>query len=344
MQGSFQGSGWQRWLEVSAAVEDCKLASHARRATLNLQSARTVATAEVLAVFGHLFVGSAPCRLVAAAWACTCHSLHQGAGSEGMSCITQAERFAMPNSAGSANSGAPGLQGRRLVMRDNVHLFDPGSEQHEVLATEGTASTSPGNLPISWFCIILHVILLCNYNVLSSRICQLIPFARAYWSPSGSEVATCPREDARGTWMTMRDVCGIFGAATMMFSHSSTILVPISANVVKFSCTNVVHAGAPDIDIVFVHGIRGGPFVTWRRVRTPKTLDPSTGNLQMAVPDMRHELCWPIVWLKADVPGARLLSLEYAAPASGWEVGCPLTSGTWQCSSCSRSNAGYRAA
>ena len=47
VQGSFHGSRWQRWLEVSAAVEDCKLASHARRATLNLQSARTVATAEV---------------------------------------------------------------------------------------------------------------------------------------------------------------------------------------------------------------------------------------------------------------------------------------------------------
>ena len=51
MQGSFQGSEWQRWLEVSAAVEDCKLASHARRATLNLQSARTVASAEVIAHF-----------------------------------------------------------------------------------------------------------------------------------------------------------------------------------------------------------------------------------------------------------------------------------------------------
>lgn len=82
-------------------------------------------------------------------------------------------------------------------------------------------------------------------------------------------------------------------------------------------------AGAPDIDIVFVHGIRGGPFVTWRRVRTAKTLDPNTGNLQMAVPDMRHDLCWPTVWLKGDIPGARLLSLEYAAPASGWEVRRP---------------------
>ena len=71
-----------------------------------------------------------------------------------MLCITQAESFAMPDSADSANSGAPGMQGRRLVMRDNVHLFDPGSEQHEVLATEGTASTSPGNFPILWFFII----------------------------------------------------------------------------------------------------------------------------------------------------------------------------------------------
>ena len=63
--------------------------------------------------------------------------------------------------------------------------------------------------------------------------------------------------------------------------------------------------------------------MTWRRVRTPKTLDPRTGSLQVAAPEMQHELCWPTVWLKADVPGARLLSLEYAAPASGWEVKHP---------------------
>ena len=49
-------------------------------------------------------------------------------------------------------------------------------------------------------------------------------------------------------------------------------------------------------------------------------LDPNTGSLEMAVPEMRQDLCWPTVWLKADIPGARLLSLEYAAPASGWEV------------------------
>ncbi len=34
--------------------------------------------------------------------------------------------------------------GRRLVMGDGVHLFDPLAPHHEVLAREGTASRSKG--------------------------------------------------------------------------------------------------------------------------------------------------------------------------------------------------------
>lgn len=40
--------------------------------------------------------------------------------------------------------GSAALQGPRLVMRDTVHLFNPGARHHHVLATEGTASSSPG--------------------------------------------------------------------------------------------------------------------------------------------------------------------------------------------------------
>ena len=57
----------------------------------------------------------------------------------------QAETLLLPSAGGSGTRSAPALQGRRLVMRDNVHLFDPGAEHHEVLATEGTGATSPGN-------------------------------------------------------------------------------------------------------------------------------------------------------------------------------------------------------
>ena len=68
------------------------------------------------------------------------------------------------------------------------------------------------------------------------------------------------------------------------------------------------------MDVVFVHGIRGGAFATWRREGV-QNLQPGhkPGNLD-------HPYCWPSTWLPQDVPEARLLSMEYAAPASGWEV------------------------
>ena len=78
-------------------------------------------------------------------------NLRQVPGAEPCAWEMQAESFAMPASTGPAASRSqPGLQGHRLVMRDNVHLFDPGAEHHEVLATEGTATTSPGkpHLPV----------------------------------------------------------------------------------------------------------------------------------------------------------------------------------------------------
>lgn len=74
-------------------------------------------------------------------------------------------------------------------------------------------------------------------------------------------------------------------------------------------------ADAPLVDVVFVHGIRGGPFATWRRVRSP------VGAVVDGSAPIAHKACWPSTWLAQDCPRARLLSLEYAAPASGWEVG-----------------------
>ncbi len=70
------------------------------------------------------------------------------------------------------------------------------------------------------------------------------------------------------------------------------------------------------MDVVFVHGIRGGAFATWRREGV-QNLQPGhkPGSLD-------HLYCWPSTWLPQDVPEARLLSMEYAAPASGWEVTC----------------------
>ncbi len=148
MQGSFQGSEWQRWLDVSASTEDCKLSSHARRATLNLESAQALASAEV----------RSSVSLALSSWSSRVHcsvptSYPQGKYARGMVTwrIAQMDEVGMRQPlSGAAGSGNTALQGPRLVMRDTVHLFDPGARHHHVLATEGTATASPGTIKTGW--------------------------------------------------------------------------------------------------------------------------------------------------------------------------------------------------
>lgn len=86
--------------------------------------------------------------------------------------------------------------------------------------------------------------------------------------------------------------------------------------------TTLCCAGAPLVDVVFVHGIRGGAFATWRA---------SGGQYGAASRNLRHGVCWPSAWLAEDVPGARLLTVEYAAPVSAWEVRRDADQGTNSC-------------
>ena len=70
---------------------------------------------------------------------------------------------------------------------------------------------------------------------------------------------------------------------------------------------------APLIDVVFVHGLRGGAFATWR------TASRGAARGRAAPLGLTPSDVWPAAWLAADVPRARLLSVDYAAPVSGWE-------------------------
>ena len=69
--------------------------------------------------------------------------------------------------------------------------------------------------------------------------------------------------------------------------------------------------GGPEMDIVFIHGIRGGAFITWRQEQA-FVRGGARGNVD-------HSVCWPAAWLAPLFPTARLITAEYAAPATWWE-------------------------
>lgn len=66
----------------------------------------------------------------------------------------------------------------------------------------------------------------------------------------------------------------------------------------------------PVIDVVFVHGLMGGPYRTWR-IADDKT---STTNALVEKIDEdagKEGTCWPEEWLSVDLPGSRLLTVKY---------------------------------
>ena len=65
-----------------------------------------------------------------------------------------------------------------------------------------------------------------------------------------------------------------------------------------------------DIDIVFIHGIKGSPFYTWRQNDSIKN---------------SYTYCWPKDWLSVDYPNSRVISVEYKSTLSDWLLSCPLS-------------------
>lgn len=60
-----------------------------------------------------------------------------------------------------------------------------------------------------------------------------------------------------------------------------------------------------DMDVVFVHGLRGGALITWRIKREFDIMD---SNLTI----------WPRDWLAEEFPNVRIMSVEYDARITNW--------------------------
>ncbi|XP_078474549.1 protein SERAC1 isoform X2 [Lampetra planeri] len=70
-------------------------------------------------------------------------------------------------------------------------------------------------------------------------------------------------------------------------------------------------------DVLFVHGLLGGGFKTWRQQ------DVETAPSEEGPESEAYTHCWPKAWLAPDCPGIRILSLDYDTHLSDWKVKCP---------------------
>ena len=64
------------------------------------------------------------------------------------------------------------------------------------------------------------------------------------------------------------------------------------------------------VDVVFVHGIQGSPFYTWRQGKSED---------QALFTD-----CWPKDWLPSDYPNIRVIGVHYESFFSDWFSTCPV--------------------
>lgn len=80
---------------------------------------------------------------------------------------------------------------------------------------------------------------------------------------------------------------------------------------------NCSRSEAPPLDVVFVHGLQGGPFKTWR-LSEDKSSTKSGLVEKIDEEAGKQGTFWPGEWLPADFPGVRLFSLKYKSNLTQW--------------------------
>lgn len=109
----------------------------------------------------------------------------------------------------------------------------------------------------------------------------------------------------------------------MQASHAARALANLDRDTVREKYQDGVYILHPHCrssqpikaDILFVHGLLGAAFKTWRQ----KDCDGSEEKRE----EDDYTECWPKSWLAADCPSVRILSVEYDSHLSDWRAKCP---------------------
>ncbi|XP_046877873.1 protein SERAC1 [Hypomesus transpacificus] len=110
----------------------------------------------------------------------------------------------------------------------------------------------------------------------------------------------------------------------MQASHAARALANLDRDAVKERYQDGVYVLHPQCrnsqpikaDVLFVHGLLGAAFKTWRQK------DCDVTEEEKAVIEDYTE-CWPKSWLAEDCPNLRVLSVEYDSHLSDWRSKCP---------------------
>ncbi|KAJ1396941.1 Armadillo-type fold [Sesbania bispinosa] len=83
------------------------------------------------------------------------------------------------------------------------------------------------------------------------------------------------------------------------------------------STKSSLDVNCPPLDVVFVHGLRGGPYKTWR-IAEDKSSTMSTLVEKIDEEAGKLGTFWPGEWLSNDFPEARLFTLKYKTNLTQW--------------------------
>ncbi|XP_072358781.1 protein SERAC1 isoform X3 [Scyliorhinus torazame] len=105
-------------------------------------------------------------------------------------------------------------------------------------------------------------------------------------------------------------------------SHAARALANLDRDTVKEKYEDGVYILHPQYrtsqpikaDVLFIHGLLGAAFKTWRQ----------KDHSNMEDKDTNYTECWPKTWLAADCPSLRILSVEYDSNLSDWRSKCPV--------------------
>ncbi|XP_070540656.1 protein SERAC1-like isoform X2 [Ptychodera flava] len=81
-------------------------------------------------------------------------------------------------------------------------------------------------------------------------------------------------------------------------------------------------------DVIFVHGLLGGAFKTWRQ-QDPDIVPGEEAPQSVQSFKKRNQSitdCWPKSWLAEDLPHNRIITVEYDTQVSNWTPKCPFES------------------